>query len=258
MSNLLNVSISVLSEVGGRKRNEDSCGYWNDEGLFCCVLSDGAGGHGGGDVASQIAVETILESFEHEPHVSPEKVEQLIRLANDRVIGRQGESKDLEDMRATLVLLTVDEASSKAVWGHIGDSRLYLFRGGSQFFQTKDHSVFQSMIDAGFIKPSSARTSSQRTVLTGSLGGEDGFTPDVLQLPQHVKPGDAFLMCSDGFWEYVSESEMENQLLNSSSPQDWLSNMERVLNGNKREGNDNYSAIALWFGDMDFATRVSS
>jgi PPM family protein phosphatase len=256
MTHLMNVSISLLSEVGGRKRNEDSCGYWSQDGVFCCVLSDGAGGHGGGDVASQIAVESILESFQSAPQVSSQNATDLVQLANQRVISRQAEDKALEDMRATLVLLLLDETNAKAVWGHIGDSRLYVFRGGSQFFQTKDHSVFQSMIDAGYIKPSAARTSPQRTVLTGSLGGEEGFTPDVTEGVQNLKPGDAFLICSDGFWEYVSETEMEHALLDSGSPEDWLALMQRKLLGNKREGNDNYSAIAVWIGAMDFATRV--
>ena len=108
MSNHLNVSIAVLSEIGGRKRNEDSCGHRTNAGRICCILCDGAGGHGGGDIASQTAVASVLESFEAEPLISPQRVEQLIYLANHRVMTRQSESKTLEDMRATLVVLMAD------------------------------------------------------------------------------------------------------------------------------------------------------
>jgi PPM family protein phosphatase len=256
MHNTLEVSIAVLSKVGGRKRNEDSCGHWATGGQICCVLSDGAGGHGGGDVASRLAVDSVLSGFQAAPEVSPQKAAELIELANQEVIAHQGDRDELQDMRATLVVLLINEHLSKAAWAHIGDSRLYAFRGGSQFYQTKDHSVFQSMIDAGYVKPSSARESSQRTILTGSLGGEEGFTPDVTEALQGVQSGDAYLLCSDGFWEYVSESDMERLMQRVASPQDWLEQMELELLANKREGHDNYSAIAIWYGAMDFVTRI--
>ncbi len=256
MENALEVSISVLTKVGGRKRNEDSCGFMNDNGYICCVLSDGAGGHGGGDVASKLAVDSILESFQQSQTVTPQRTGDLLHMANQVVIAHQAQDRALHDMRATLVVLLIDELNSQAVWGHIGDSRLYGFRGGSQFFQSKDHSVFQSMVDAGFVKPGAARDSNQRTILTGSLGGEEGFVPTITQTLQSVKSGDVYLICSDGFWEYVDEAEMERLLMRAGSPEDWLAQMEQVLLANKREGHDNYSAIALWYGDMDFATRI--
>jgi PPM family protein phosphatase len=253
---ILEVSISVLSNIGGRQRNEDSCGYWKNSDVACCVLSDGAGGHGGGDVASQLAVETVLREFEASPEVSPRKAGELLHLANLAVIQRQSEQAALHDMRATLVLLLYDAQTQKASWGHIGDSRLYVFRDGKELFQTKDHSVFQSMIDAGYVKESPARQSSQRTVLTGSIGGEEGFAPDVPEGLRQVRNGDAYLLCSDGFWEFVDEGEMEATLVLATSSQDWVERLEAVLNQKKKEGNDNYSAIVIWFGTMEFATLI--
>jgi PPM family protein phosphatase len=247
MSNHLNVSIAVVTDVGGRKRNEDYCGYWSEAGQSCYVLSDGAGGHGGGDVASKTAVESVLETFKAKPEVTPERASQLLRSANDRVIEQQSAGQELEDMRATLVTLLIDEVAGTAIWGHIGDSRLYLFRRGHLWFQTKDHSVFQSMVDAGLIKPGAARDARQRSVLTGSLGGEDGFLPIISSQPHEIERDDVFLMCSDGFWDYVNETVMERQLEGSHTPDEWLLKMKNVLNSNKPVGNDNYSAIAIWF-----------
>jgi PPM family protein phosphatase len=143
-------------------------------------------------------------------------------------------------------LLVLDPQRSRAVWGHLGDSRLYLFRAGKLAFQTKDHSVFQAMVEAGFAKPGAARDSSQRTMLTGSLGGDEGFTPVVTAEPQALLAGDAYLLCSDGFWEHVTEADMEGLLGQSSSPDDWLKRMEAALLEPRPEGHDNYSALAVW------------
>lgn len=256
MNQSIEMRMSVLSKVGGRQRNEDSCGYWGDDTQTCVVLSDGAGGHGGGDVASQLVVETILKSFKEQQIVNSTRSLELLHAANKAVIGQQPSAPELHDMRATVVLTLIDIQRAEIVWGHIGDSRLYGFSKGNLHFQTRDHSVFQSMVDAGYVKEGNARDSAQRTVLTGSVGGEEGFTPDVSDYSFDIRPGDAYLLCSDGFWEYVDEQQMEAQLQFSGSPEDWLARMEAVLLELKREGHDNYSAIAIWFGDMDFSTRI--
>ena len=254
----MNVTISVISKVGGRKRNEDACGYWQTESKTCCVLSDGAGGHGGGDIASQLSVETVIHAFQQRSEVSPDQAMAMLHRANQEVIRHQTPETVQQDMRATLVILLFDIDTTQATWGHIGDSRLYFFRGGNRITQTRDHSVFQSMVDAGFVTLDQARSTSQRTVLTGSLGGDDGFTPEVLGSAQDLRLGDAFLLCSDGFWEYVSEAEMEKSLQLSQSPQDWLDRMESTILSQKRAGHDNYSAIAVWIGQMEFATQLVS
>jgi PPM family protein phosphatase len=246
MQNAVECSSAILTKVGGRKRNEDACGLAERNGFWCALVSDGAGGHGGGDVASRLAVDGLLASFKANPARGPEQLDALIRMANQTVIDHQSDAPALHDMRATIVILLVDADHSRAVWGHLGDSRLYLFRDGKLTFQTKDHSVFQAMVDAGFAKPGAARESSQRTMLTGSLGGHEGFTPVVTTQPQAILAGDAFLLCSDGFWEHVTEADMAALLRQSSSPDDWLTQMETTLLAARREGHDNYSAVALW------------
>lgn len=251
----MEIQIAVLSRQGGRERNEDACGYWSDGGPVCCVLSDGAGGHGGGDVASRVAVEAVLDAFSKRPDCAPRGVLSLLDLANREVIRQQSSSDDLHDMRATLVLLSIDPAAPAASWGHVGDSRLYCFRNGFVVSRTKDHSLLQSMVDAGFADASKLRGNPERSVLIASLGGEDGFDPDVLAEPFRLESGDAFLLCSDGFWEYVNESAMEATLQRAASPEQWLAEMEQYVVEPRRPGQDNYSALALWFGPMDFSTR---
>ena len=252
----MEILISWMSRVGGRERNEDACGYWSDGGPVCCVLSDGAGGHGGGDVASRVAVDSVLPAFAAQPECSPMSVRGLIDGANRDVMQEQKRSEGVRDMRATLVVLGFDPDRREAVWGHVGDSRLYCFRNGYVISSTRDHSLFQSMVDAGFADPAKLRGNPERSVLIASLGGEDGFEPDVLEAPFSLQSGDAFLLCSDGFWEYVTERAMEAALQRASSPDDWLAEMERIVAENGRPGQDNYSALAVWFGPMDFTTRA--
>ncbi|UCE30807.1 MAG: serine/threonine-protein phosphatase [Burkholderiales bacterium] len=252
----MDVRLSVLSKVGGRDRNEDACGYSTEGDTICCVLCDGAGGHGGGDVAARTAVDSVLESFASRPTATPDTIHTLIAEANEAVNRTQLSSRDLSDMRATIVVVALDANPGIAVWGHVGDSRLYGFRGGYIQCRTRDHSLVQSMLDAGYIDEATACHGPSRNVLTGSLGVRDGFEPEIVAQPLSLEPGDAFLLCSDGFWEYVDEREMESALQRASSPDDWLARMEHSVLNRGRKGQDNYSAMALWYGEVNLATQV--
>jgi PPM family protein phosphatase len=246
---LVKLDIGLISKIGGRERNEDSCAFSVEKEQTCLVLSDGAGGHGGGDVASRIAVETILDIFDDEPSCSLELVDQLITQANQKVVIGQQNQPEISDMRATLVVCLIDSVRNLACWGHIGDSRLYCFRDGLLVFQSRDHSLFQSMVDAGFAKAQAARGRSDRSVLTGSLGSIEDFLPEFPSEPFGLFPGDALLLCSDGFWEFVDENAMLTALSMTSTVDEWLANMEVELEKNKRPRNDNFSAIGVFYGD---------
>lgn len=251
------LTLGLVSRIGGRDRNEDACGYWGTQPL-CCVLADGAGGHGGGDIAARTAVRSVLDGFAADPRCTPAHALGLMHRANAAVLGRQRTDPEHGDMRATLVVLALDPESDAAVWAHIGDSRLYLFRDGHLFAQTRDHSLYQSLVEAGFADPDARRGNPQRNVLTGSLGIDQGFKPDVTDVTVKAQTGDAFLLCSDGFWEFVDETAMEGMLQRASSAQSWLDAMaDRVAHtGGDRQ--DNYSAIAVWYGPMDFSTRIGA
>ncbi len=250
--------VSVLSKVGGRERNEDACGYWAGahSPLACYVLADGAGGHGGGDVASQIAVQTVLDHFSHNPQATPSHVLDLLGKANEAIIAAQASDRRLADMRSTIVLLEIDSQRRCAFWGHVGDSRLYCFRKGKFALRTKDHSLLQDMLDAGLARADATASAADRNVLTGSLGGEDCYYPSAIDEPYPIEDGCAFLICSDGFWSALNDSDMESCLRQASSPESWLKLMEQAFVGRIRSGSDNYSAIAVWFNDENERTRV--
>lgn len=246
------LSIAMLSRRGGRERNEDACGHWGwgrpgQEGPVCGVLADGAGGHGAGDVASQTAVAAVLESFAARPACEPARVRELIDLANRAVVAGQAASEATRDMRSTLVVWLCDPARATAAWGHSGDSRLYCFRNGRLLMRTRDHSLYQSMIEAGLADPAALRGNPQRNVLIACLGSVEHFEAEVLAQELALSAGDAFLLCSDGFWEPLAEEEMESALQQASSVQAWIDALEQAIARQARAGQDNYSALAVWY-----------
>ena len=247
----MRLEIATLSKAGGRPVNEDACGVWPSAEVCFCVLSDGAGGHGGGDVASKLVVSRVLDWFRARPECSPEAVAGALLIANQAVLEGQKSSGRLSDMRATVVVLALDTGCGQAVWGHLGDSRLYCFRGQRLVAQTRDHSVVQSMVDAGYVKAEELRSAPQRSRLLGALGDANNFEPQIAPGSYVLQDGDAFLLCTDGCWEYVEEAEMERALSQSHSGEDWLRLLERQVVAGGRPGQDNYSAIAIWCQDPE-------
>lgn len=245
-SESMEVEIAVLSKPGGRKVNEDTCGYWTGGDYCCCVLSDGAGGHGSGDVASKLVVRTILQRFRKDPACSAEAVAAMLKAANKVVLREQKAHAAQAEMRATVAVLIMDLARSQAIWGHLGDSRVYCFRNGALVSQTRDHSVVQSMIDAGYLEQASLRTNPKRSVLTAAIGNADELEPAILEEPVALSSDQVFLLCSDGWWECVEESRMQDELGQVVAPREWLLALEQELKSNARPNHDNYSAIALW------------
>ena len=245
----------MLSKAGGRKVNEDACAYWSNDKVCCCVLSDGLGGHYGGDVASKLAVQHVLEYFQRTQVCGVQKITELLHVADDAITQEQQLDKKLMHMRATAVILTIDAACNLASWGHTGDSRLYCFRQGQIIVQTRDHSISQSMIDAGYLKPEDLRASPDRSKLFAALGNSDQFEVDVLPAEFSVQDGDVFLLCSDGLWEYIEENEMEQLLKISTSASGWLQTLEERVLARGHKGQDNYSALVVWCREQDETTQ---
>jgi len=253
--NCMQLEITILSRTGGREVNEDACGFWSAPEACFCALSDGLGGHGGGDVASKLTVQHALDWFRGTPESSTRAIKASLAAANAAIMREQQRNAALRQMRATAVILAIDTRRDTAVWGHAGDSRLYCFRQGRIIEQTRDHSMLQGMVDAGYLQPKELRVSFNRSKLLSALGNGGQFDADVIPVAFPLLPGDVFLLCTDGLWEYVDEEDMERLLDAARTAEAWLKAMEsQVLErGSKRqdddsviEGQDNYSAIAVW------------
>ena len=242
----MQLEIVSLSKTGGRKLNEDACDYWFGNKFCCCALSDGLGGHHGGEVASKLAVCNILDKFREIQGCNTQVIEALLDASNQSIVSEQQKSIELKHMRATAVVLVIDTVGKSAVWGHIGDSRLYCFREGRLVVQTRDHSISQTMVDAGYIKPEELRTTPNRSKLYAALGNKEQFKIDVAAGILPIQNNDVFLLCSDGLWEYIEENEMEEMLSQALSASSWMKLLEEKVIERGHQAQDNYSAMVIW------------
>lgn len=239
--------VAARTERGTRPANEDFMGL-ADIGArgVCCVLSDGAGGHGNGALAAQLTVDSVLEAWRNNPLFAPVGLASLISMAEQSVSTQQPTKVSRKHMTATVVLLCVDPVGGRALWAHWGDSRLYWFRGGVVCSITQDHSVVQQLRQAGLYKDEDVRQLPNRSVLVGAVGADSQVPPTVLQQPVDLHAGDAFLLCSDGLWENLDEAAMEAALHQCPSPALWLERMTQAVLAADKANQDNLSALAVW------------
>ena len=223
---------------GGRDHNEDALRASAEDGVF--VLADGLGGHRCGEVASALAVETIAAGMAEAAALDGGKLLELFQTANGEILRRQSQPGQ-EEMRTTAVALKL--AGSTAVWAHIGDSRLYRFSNGELAGVTADHSVTYRKFLGGEISYMDVYHDDDRSRLLRVLGKEP-CRPEAGH--GDVAVGDAFLLCSDGFWEYVYNEEILAELCKAHTPKEWAEGM--LLRHIRRTppGNDNFSLIAVF------------
>lgn len=233
------LEIASYTDIGGRARNEDTVRHvTRGEDALCLVLADGLGGHGGGELASAAAAESICRDWDGTADAEALKV--LVREANRRVLAIQTPRCA---MKTTVTVLTI--AGERAVWAHAGDSRLYCFQDGKLAFQTRDHSAAQLGVLLGDITPDQIRFHEDRSRVLRALGQDDELTVETGE--RELAGGKhAFLLCSDGFWEYVLEPEMEEDLKSAAGPEDWLERMRWRLKKRVPDDNDNNTAAAVW------------
>jgi serine/threonine protein phosphatase PrpC len=241
-------SAASYTHPGSRPNNEDTVGMAADGDRACFVLSDGLGGHSGGERASSVAVATAIEYWRSHPlHPARELLSGAVEAAHAAVRKAQRADKQFADMRTTIVMLTI--AHGSAAWAHVGDSRLYLLSDGRIAAQTKDHSVPQFLVTNGELEPKDIRNHPDRSRLLGTLGNdEDLVYPSIKELGRPLAPTDRFLLCSDGLWEDVLESEIERTVAQSGGPRAWLEAQVALVEAAGREGRDNCTACAVWAG----------
>jgi len=235
---------SYISRTGGRNVNQDSCDYVSNSTEGCWVVADGLGGHKGGEIASETATKAILETYDNTGEFPNQTLIQGLENAHGDIALKQEQDPELSTMQTTVVVLQI--AGTEALWAHIGDTRLYYFSAGEIHFQTEDHSVPQLMVTAGDISADEIRSHEDRNKLLRSIGKGDKIKPTMPEFPRHVAAEDVFLLCTDGFWEYVTETEMEVDLTKSTSPVDWLKLMEKRVLSKVSGTYDNYSALAVF------------
>lgn len=227
----------VRTDVGRvRKQNEDSVYAADAQRLF--AVADGMGGHRAGEVASSMAVEALRARLQaRQPDLR--LMRQAFEEANLRISCAAEKDERLQGMGTTMTALWQTERS--VLIAHVGDSRVYLLRGGRLRQVTDDHSVVAELLRCGLITPQEARRHPYRNVITRSLGSAPTVEVDLLE--REREPGDLWLLCTDGLSNMLTDREME-ALLVSLSPQkaaDAL--MQKALEAG---GTDNITLILAW------------
>jgi len=237
----------AITSLGGRAANEDSYGSFQfEDGRAFWIVADGLGGHSDGAVASRTAVATVSQWLQTKFSLKKEDLDAALQAAQSAIIANR--KSPSSQMYTTIVLLVTDGVT--ASWAHVGDSRLYHFRAGKILTQTEDHSVPYLLYRAGEIDFSAIRTHKGRNQLLRSLGSDEpGKSEFSLEGPVPLEHSDAFVLCTDGFWELVLETEMETDFAMSANAKDWVRSMERRLQDKVHVGtgasHDNYTAIAI-------------
>ncbi len=255
MTALPSLTWAVRSDPGlKRTSNEDSYSTRPDVGLF--VVADGMGGHVAGEVASRVAVEAIEAfiqetagadknrtwPFPFDPTVSLEanRLRAAFRLANRKIALAIADSQDLRGMATTAsaVLLGPHGASV----AHVGDSRVDVLRRGALQQITHDHSWVEEQVRAGTLSPSAARQHPWRNVVTRALSGGDDPEVDVTEVAP--RPGERYLLCSDGLFTVVPDDRITELLADSKASLDDIAE-ELVAAANAAGGPDNITALIL-------------
>lgn len=254
------IQIVGMTDTGRvRRNNEDSIGY--DSALGLLVLADGMGGHLGGEVASTLSVDTIIDSVQKNlPSISNGQYDQAtgfslesicvqnaIEHANDLIYRKSNIEPELRGMGTTIVVLLFYD--NRFTLSHIGDSRCYRFRADNLDQITKDHSLMQELIDRGFYTPEEAKKSLNKNLVTKALGIDPAITPDVQE--EMVLKNDIYLLCSDGLTDLV-EDEFISLTIKRFSDNLEEAAKQLITKANQNGGKDNISVILCRIKD-DFA-----
>lgn len=237
------IDFASFTDKGERNVNEDHINISSNADKHIFVLADGLGGHGKGDVASRFVAEKIISLITDENN----NLEDCFLIAQKELVKEQKKCSTTYEMKTTAVVLYIDD--NKISYGHIGDSRLYFIRKGKIVSRTIDHSVPQMLAISGEIKEKDIRHHEDRNRLLRAMGTEWDEENPKCQIDMQgleVKKGMSFLLCSDGFWEWITEKEMQRILKKRLSAEEQLQEMLATVLKNGRGNNmDNYSAILV-------------
>jgi serine/threonine protein phosphatase PrpC len=232
--------------TGPRDEQQDASVVLSDpaQGTALLVISDGVGGNSGGRIASQLVAKVAIQMWQDQNGELAEPLSALNKLCTraHQLINAEGELRQLSP-RATIVALYL--TPQHAYWVHSGDSRLYHFRAGKFVKRTEDHSLLQVMLKQGLVKEEQMGVHPDQGLLIQALGGEQYRSPT--EASTEVTPSDAFLLCTDGFWERTEVSAMAELLFKNRNQVETKLHeaIKRAVKRNGPDGDNVTVAIAL-------------
>ncbi|MGA3090936.1 MAG: PP2C family serine/threonine-protein phosphatase [Terriglobales bacterium] len=254
------IEVSSQSDIGClRTNNEDSLGYWEseDDALFLrkgrlAVVADGMGGYEGGQEASRLAVETLVASYREFGGDNPQQaLIEALQAAHEQIRKYSSAHPELRGMGTTCTAAAIVRVADRGVeydalhYVHVGDTRLYLIRDGQIIRVTRDHSYVGRLVESGMITQEEAEHHPQRNILTAALGTNPDLIMDSPGHPEPLRPQDVLLICSDGLWGQVRDSEMLDAVENKSAEQ---AGRELIERARERGGPDNITVEILRLG----------
>ena len=223
----------------------------NEDSALCfapgvAVVADGMGGRAAGEVASSLLVQTVRESLEQAPRPwGEEALRQAVALANEKILAEAEKYPACEGMGTTATLVSYADAGvdgnagGEAVWAHVGDSRMYLLRGGELRQITRDHSYVEGLVESGSITEAEARKHPRKNVLTRAVGVEPDVEVDTGRLA--LQKGDTLLLATDGLTNMVEDADIARNLL--EHPKDPAYALGTAAND--AGGRDNITAVVV-------------
>lgn len=242
-------SIYQSSRQGGRKYNQDRVAYSYSKESLLMVLADGMGGHLHGEIAAQITVQMLAEGFQKQarPRIKDPFgfLEQAMHNVHEAIGDYALEHTLLETPRTTCVACIIQQGT--AYWGHVGDSRLYLFRDGQLLARTRDHSKVQQLYEQGQITEAQMTTHPERNKIYSCLGG---IIPPEVEISKPIKldNGDTLMMSSDGLWSQLSIGEVTS-ILGAYPLNQALSELLDHAEFRGGQDGDNLSVVAMTWGE---------
>ena len=250
----MDLTYAQLSVTGPvREKNEDSLGFWQPGSAelvrsvgIAAIIADGVGGTGRGEEASQLAVKTGLEIFQHaEAEIEPsDLLRQVFNNSNRNVYDAAVHGKDKSRMSTTLTVSIFRH--DEVVIGHVGDSRVYLIRNGVLQRLTADHSYVALQVKLGLVKEKDAMASPMRSLITRSIGQDLTCGYDVFR--QSLAKGDILVQCTDGLYSVVLDDEICD-IASHCAPQDACQQL--VAQAEKRGGDDNVSVQIIRINEIE-------
>jgi PPM family protein phosphatase len=244
----IRIRAQVLSDIGcHRNMNEDAacCIHPVDAALLrtkgvLAIVADGMGGHPSGDVASQIAIDTMTRTYYDSPHNAGRALRDCFSAANAAIREAANQREESRGMGAACTAFALLPGS--AVFGHIGDTRLYSLRNGRLCQLTQDQTKVMRMVDQGLLSKEDARTHESRNVILQALGQRPSTAGAQWGQPLRTEVGDQFVLCSDGLYDLVRDHEILEAVLRHE-PEDVCKNL--ISLAKSRGGFDNITVVVL-------------
>lgn len=232
----MKISAHALTDIGmKRKINQDA--FLKDDSMGLYIVADGMGGHRGGEVASQLAVEVIQRFCKENPLMSPrDLLDKSVNQSCQEIFKQSNENEELAGMGTTVLALLISQET--AYIAQVGDSRVYLLAQSGIWQITEDHSLLNEEIRAGRITKEQAESYQFKNVITRSVGYENRVVVDIYS--RKIIPGDMFLLCTDGLSGLVESHEMFSEV-KKHGPELGLKSL--VALANARGGDDNITAL---------------